>query len=82
MERAAISETLLADTIPTRKAILYVRRLREQVGKGSKGGQERAFRTRLRSQEGALAIGGGLSKETPRINFLTCGWEANLVPLG
>lgn len=37
MENTAISETFLAEVIPTRKAALWVNSLMEQVAKGSKG---------------------------------------------
>lgn len=64
MESVVNSETLLAETMAVRKAIVRESNLKEQEAKGSKGVFERARRNRLRAQKGALITGGGFMSET------------------
>lgn len=71
MDRAASSDPLLAEMMAIKKVVLMERILREQEARGSNEALERALKTRLRSQVGALTTGGGLRRVTTLIDVFT-----------
>lgn len=77
-ERAASSETLLADVMAVRKAIFDVKNHKGHVSVGTNGGWSRAFSTMPKSQVGKRFLLGGQYLIVALRNCLIKGSSAHL----
>ncbi len=72
-DRACKSQTLLSDVMANRKTNLSVRTRSETSSNVSKGGLQRAYRTKARSRSGTKDCKGGLSLSTIHWKRVTRG---------